>query len=98
MSEDTHADTRGLLHVNIGTSISTSAFQALCGLGGRRPGASRVWLTVESPLCAHTMTRLRRRIIRFPALQLFPHQALHLFPVDLAVTTQSLILTKKLRK
>lgn len=93
-----HANTCGLLRVDIGTSVSTSTFQALCRLGGRRARASGVRLATESHLCAYTVTCLRCSIIRFPALQLFPHQALHLFPVGLTVPTQARILARDLKK
>ena len=93
-----HTNTCGLLGMDVGTSISTSTFQALCRLGGRRARVSGVGLATESHLCAYTMTCLRSCIIRFPALQLFPHQALHLLPVDLTVPTQSRILTRDLEK
>ena len=90
-------NTCGLLRVDVGTSVSTSTFQALCRLGGRRARASGVWLATESHLCAYTVTCLRSGIVRFPALQLFPHQALHLLPVYLTVPTQSRILARDLK-
>jgi hypothetical protein len=80
------------LHVHIGTPISTAAFHALCGLGGGRAGVSGTRLTAEPHWRAYTVTYLGSCIIGFPALQLFPHQLLHLFPVDFTVTTQSVIL------